>query len=250
MRKVGIGFALLIVLVAAVAYYLTTNLNPLVESAIEKYGSQITGVAVTVDSVDISLKYGAGSIRGLRVANPPGFEGAPAFELGEIKVDIDLATLGQAATTINEILIEAPKINVIANNKAQTNIDVIRQNAEKNAGGSQAPSEPEATEPTADPLLRIGKLTFADATLAVDLTQAGGSSYETTLPALHQENLGGTNGATPAAIAQEITKTVTQAITRELAQAGANEFIDRHLEGENAEAVKGALRGLMKLKDN
>jgi len=81
-----------------------------VKAAIERFGSDITGTKVTVGSVDISLKSGLGTIRGVRVDNPEGFSSDDAFELGEITVDLDVASLNRDPIVIEEIRILAPAV--------------------------------------------------------------------------------------------------------------------------------------------
>jgi hypothetical protein len=41
--------------------------------AIERRGSAMTGTAVHVDTVDLSLAHGTATVRGLTIANPSGF---------------------------------------------------------------------------------------------------------------------------------------------------------------------------------
>ncbi|MDH3311484.1 MAG: hypothetical protein OEM95_12535, partial [Gammaproteobacteria bacterium] len=75
MKKIILIFVL--VLVAAIGaglYYLFTNLDAIVKAAIEKAGSQTTQTAVRVDSVKIVLSEAAGTIKGLSIANPKGFD--------------------------------------------------------------------------------------------------------------------------------------------------------------------------------
>ena len=69
--RIALGAGAAVVVIAAVAaYLLLTSLDAIVERAIERYGSEITGTAVRVSSVDISLTSGRGTVRGLTVANP------------------------------------------------------------------------------------------------------------------------------------------------------------------------------------
>jgi uncharacterized protein involved in outer membrane biogenesis len=249
--KIILGLAAVILVVVVVGVYLlSTNLDPLIKGAIEKYGSQILGAPVSVSGVNISPSTGAGTIRGLRIGNPAGFSKGAAFDLGEITVGIDIASIASPVVVIKEILIAAPQVNVETNSSGHTNFDVIASNAKSHSGGSAPKSkEPEASKPadeSAAPLLRILKFTFERGTVAADLSNTGGKQYNAELPELRLNNLGGQGGATPAAIGKEVTDAVTDEISRVLAQRGANELIDRNLEGREAEAAKGLLKGLMK----
>ena len=245
----GVSVFILVVVVAGV-YFLSTNLDPLIKGAIQKYGSQILGAPVTVSGVSISPSTGAGTIRGLRVGNPAGFSDGTAFELGEITLGIDISSITSPVVVIKEILIAASRVIVETNSSGHTNIDVIASNAKSHSRGSASkPAEPKASEPvdeSAAPLLRILKFTFERGTVAADLSNTGGKQYNAELPELRLNNLGGNAGATPAAIGKEVIDAVTKQVSQVLAKRGGDELIDRHLEGGQAEAAKGLLKGLMR----
>ena len=74
LKQIALGLAVVVIIgVGYGAYYLLSNLDSIVKSAIEQYGSEITGTRVRVGSVKITLTEGRGTIRGLRVGNPSGF---------------------------------------------------------------------------------------------------------------------------------------------------------------------------------
>ena len=86
------GAAVVIVLLGAL-WLLYSSLDFVVKEAIEKYGSQATGTSVRVASVSISLTSGRGTLRGVRIANPPGFSSGDAFAFGEVTLEIDVGTV-------------------------------------------------------------------------------------------------------------------------------------------------------------
>ena len=85
-------------------------LDSIVKSGIEIVGSSVLGTAVTVDSVSLSPLSGQGSISGLRVANPEGFESQYAFELDSILVSINVNTIFTDAAEIESLIIMQPII--------------------------------------------------------------------------------------------------------------------------------------------
>ena len=105
-RLLYITLAVAALAVVAIVF-LVKNLDALVERAIEKYGSAAAGTAVRVSAVDIGLQEGRGAIRGLTVANPPGFAAEPLFALGEIALDLDTASLTAEVPVIESIKIGA-----------------------------------------------------------------------------------------------------------------------------------------------
>ena len=97
-KKIAAGvIAIIVIAIAFAVFYLLSNLNSLVAEAIEIHGGNVTDTSVGVSGVDISIREGRGSIKGLTVANPDGFKKGNAFSLGDITVDIDLES-GQDCT--------------------------------------------------------------------------------------------------------------------------------------------------------
>ena len=104
-----IAAVVLLVVIVGVGVYLYNSIDTIVKAAIEKYGSEITGTKVSVGSVDISLKTGRGTIRDVEVHNPKGFSSGAVFRLGEITVDIDVASLNKDPVVIERVAILAPE---------------------------------------------------------------------------------------------------------------------------------------------
>ncbi|MGD8733207.1 MAG: hypothetical protein PVI08_01890, partial [Gammaproteobacteria bacterium] len=92
-KTIVTGIVVLVAIAAFGVYWLASNLDSIVAGAIEKAGSQATGVPVAVSGVSISLKEGSGEIRGLTVGNPPGFDSDYALKLGSISMTIDTGSI-------------------------------------------------------------------------------------------------------------------------------------------------------------
>ena len=119
MKKALVGVLLFIIIaIAAVVYYVFTNIDHLVKTAIEKYGSQATQT---------------GSVSGLAVANPPGFAQPNIFSLGEINVGIDIKSLNQQPYVINDITIRQPQVFVDMNNDKKINLNELKKNIQPGA---------------------------------------------------------------------------------------------------------------------
>jgi len=249
LRTIILGAGALIVIgIVAAAVFLVSNLDAIVEAAIEKYGSEITGSPVRAAGVSISPSTGEGTIRGLRVGNPQGFPSGDAFALGQITLRVDVRSLTETPIVIPEILIAAPSVNAVVNAQGQTNLDAIRKNAERYTGGSGgggSKAEPSASSGGQPTLLRIEKFTFENGTVTADLTGAGGKKFDAALPAVRLSKLGGSSGATPGAIGKQVAVVFTKNATNAIAQKGADALIDEHVGGAEGEAAKSLLRGIM-----
>lgn len=136
MKKVLIG---LIVIIGLVALGLSMSLNSIIESGVETVGSEVTGTAVQLDSSNVSVFSGSGSLKGLSVANPQGFSAPNAFTLGEISMTLDTATVLDDTVVIKSVRVVNPSV-VYELAKKQTNLDALLANVQKNTGGSSGSS--------------------------------------------------------------------------------------------------------------
>jgi hypothetical protein len=215
MKKVILGLVLLITIaIAGGVYYVLTNLDSLVEGAIEKYGSEATQTSVLVDSVKINLADGAAGIKGLTIGNPDGYAQPYAFSLGEIRVAIDLQSLQEEPYIIDEITVLAPQVFVEINEANKTNLNQLKKNL--TSGSATATQDKKAkTEKTAEagsakePRLIIRRVTFADGNIEALVAALDNKKLEVKLPGLNMTNLGGSKGATASELASEIINRLT-----------------------------------------
>ena len=216
MKKLIIGVVLVIIMaVAGGVYYVLTNLDSLVEAAIEKYGSEATQTSVLVDSVKINLTDGAAGIKGLTIANPDGYAQPHAFSLGEVRAEIDLESLQEEPYIINEITVLAPQVFVEMNEANKTNLNELKKNL---TSGSTAAKQEKVTQETTsgsakEPRLIIRRVTFADGNIQARVAALDNKEMQLKLPGLDMTNLGGSKGATATELATEILKRLTDRAT-------------------------------------
>ncbi len=232
-KKIGIFVVVLILVVAGGVFYLVGNLDGLVKKAIEKYGSQAAGTAVTVARVHIDLGQARGSIGELRVANPQGFNGKTLFHLGEIILQLDPDSLTGKLPTLEEIRIIAPQLYFEVNTAGQTNLAAFKKGLAP-AGPSGSATDSEQAGQTR---MLIKKLTIADASADIDLTAVGGKTYQGHLPPVTMTDLGGRQGVTP----QQLGRIVLTALTGELQKEAARQGIDAALR-ERLDQTSGKLQ--------
>ncbi|MEO8605683.1 MAG: hypothetical protein ABI629_24150, partial [bacterium] len=100
-RRLWIGGAATLALLAVAAVGLLLALDGIVQGVLERRGSELFGTAVRIDAVHIALHRGTASVRGVHVANPPGFAAPEALRLDAITVEVDLLTAFSSPTVIN-----------------------------------------------------------------------------------------------------------------------------------------------------
>lgn len=259
MKKVILGLILIIVIaIAGSVYYLLTNLDALVEAALEKYGSEATQTSVLVDSVKLDLTDGAAGITGLTIGNPAGYGLPNAFSMGEIRVGIDLQSLQEEPYIINEITVLAPQVFVEINKDNKTNLNELKNNLTAGSTGNarDKKSKAAAGDGAKEPRLIIRRVTFADGTIQVKVPALKNKEYGLKLPSLDMSNLGGSKGATASEIASEIVKRLTnhasKVVKKDIIDAELNKLkakAQKNIDDEKAKLEKKSKSKLEEEKD-
>lgn len=189
----------LVIAVAGILYYVFTNLDAIVKTAIEKYGTQAIETQVKVDHVDIELTSGTGTIKGLTIANPQGFSQPLAFSLGEITTRINIDKTGQHLIAIDLINIDAPHVFYEINAERQGSLNVLKDRLTTGTSKASAPANKD-TQPSLE--LDIAKFQLQNASLQAKIVPLKDKMYKLKLPPLTLTNLRGT----PEQISQQVLK--------------------------------------------
>jgi hypothetical protein len=238
------------------------RLDALVRSAIERYGSAATKVAVRVESVAVSPAGGAAALRGLTVGNPSGFTDVNIFSLDTVDVVVDVGTVFSNPMVIDEVVLRAPEVYFEANQAGESNVEAIRRNIEeyRKAGRTQPPGDtgPRPGEPSGDASAEprrflIRKLSMQQARVVIDASAIGGERMVMSLPDAEEFDIGGRNdGATGAELAAILTTILVRDVTITVAAAKVQQVIEKHVGGETGktvgeglgEAIKGVGKAL------
>lgn len=225
----------LILVIAGTAVYVLTNLNSIVKSAIEKYGSQATKTAVRVSSVKIKLRNGEGAVLGLKVANPSGYSFPSIITLDNIAVRIEVNSVTTKPVVIDNILISGPEVFYEMTENGTANVDVLK----KNLTHSDSPSEeqPQKSSKDKETKLTVRKLVFEKGKVHVRIAKLADKPYTVELPRLELTDVGKHGGATPAEIArimltslaEETAKAVARTQGERLLHKGAEDLLNKYL---------------------
>jgi AsmA family len=222
----------IIIVLAAGAWWLYSSRDVLIKRAIEHYGPQLTGVAVTVKSVKLEPLDGTGAINGLELGNPQGFSAAHALSLGQARLAVEPATLTSAVVHIKEISLEAPAITYERGPQGD-NLSAIQKHIQ-----SQLPkSEPNAKGASKDAPQRKFIVDHVQVRQA-KVSYGGLATVE--LPDVHLRDLGKRKGGgTAAELADEVWKELSRvAIAR--APAAIEGLRDKAKDA--AERLRGILK--------
>jgi hypothetical protein len=240
-KKLLIGGAVVLALIAGGVAFLFSNIDSIIEKAIESLGPEMTGVEVKVKKVSIGLKDGRGVISGLVVGNPKGYTGPHSFSLGSIALALDPASVMKDVVVVRELTIEAPDVSYFTG-PGSSNLETIQRNidgfAKKNFGGSPAPDKAKKADSSKETRFIVEKLQIRNGKVHIGVA---GKEAEVALPPINMSNVGKSKGgATGAEIAsivvKEMTTSAVSSAVRGLAQKGADTA---------KEAVKGSMKGLL-----
>ena len=224
MKKIVLAALLVLLLTLGFGvYYLLSNLDNIVKAAIEHYGSEATQTTVQVKKVQIKLTDGSGSIRGLTVGNPQGFETPLAFSLGEISTQTDLNSLSGDVFVIEHIVVRAPEVFFELNSKGNNNLEALKENLAKGAVRTTGNS---AKTSGSEPKMIIRKLVFEGGNIEASVVPLN-KNYSLKLPIIEMSNLGGNNGATPDQIAEQALSKFTDLAMAVVKKKGLDQYQEK-----------------------
>jgi uncharacterized protein involved in outer membrane biogenesis len=226
-KKVGLFLGIIVIVAAVAIFFLISNLDAIVKRSIEKYGSQATGTGVKVSSVKIGLKEGKGSISGLSVGNPKGFAAPNVFDMKNITVKIDAASVRKDPVVIDNVQISTPHVVYEINEKGKSNIDQLKKNLgidRKGAGSSEKEKAP------GEKKILIRNFVIEGGKVEIRVAARSDKSFSATLPTIRLTNLGGKGGATPGEIARQIIGPLTSRVVDAAARAGIEQYLGKSTE--------------------
>ncbi len=228
MKKLVIRLLIALVIIVVLAVLgLTLFLDRAIKAGVETIGPKVVGVDVKLRSVSLSPLSGSGGLKGLVVANPPGFKTPWAINVGSASLALEPRSLLSDKIIVKSISVDAPQITFETDLRAN-NLSKILANVQGAASGSgQEPGKPEAPAPSAEAKatkrLQVDDFIIKGGKIHVSVTALGGQSASVALPEIHLQDLGqGPEGITAA----ELTKLVLEAIEKKAAQASAETVSD------------------------
>ena len=213
----GVALAGVLTVVVAAAALLIAQIDSIVESAVETYGSEMIRSRVTLDRVEISPTSGRATLAGLVVANPAGFQNDNAFALGRVSVDFDVSTVTGEAIVINRILVDAPEITFEVG-PGGSNMEVLLRNAEA-YGGRPVAGEPVAGRALAGrtgPRFIVDELVIQSAKVSIVANLIAAQKVTTAIPDIHLSGLGRSQGGVPPGV---IVRRVLEAVGKSASDA-------------------------------
>jgi len=202
MRKWLLAGAALVAVLMVIIYSGVTHLGPLIKTAINTYGPQITRTTVDVGDVGLSLFAGEVRLKDFLLGNPQGFSAPEAVKAGSIDVGLDEKTLTGNPVVIDKVEVRAPEITY-EKSAAGDNFQALLENVRQAAGAGQG---------AADTRLVIRRFIIRDGRINLTAAALAGRHVTTDMPYVEIQNLGGRKGAAPAQVATEVLTAVYRQI--------------------------------------
>lgn len=215
-KIVGMIVVVLVLGAAGAAWWLYRSLDSVVASAIRSYAPPIVGVSVQLDGVNIQPAEGLAALNGLVLGNPKGFQTPRAFAVGQIRMQLDVASLTKDLILVREIRIEQPEITY-EHAVGGSNLEVIQRQVEAYIAANATAKDPAEKKGPAKKLI-IDHLSIQGAKANVSADWLQGKAVSVPLADIHLVDMGKkTNGITPAEAARQVVNALTQNATKAVA---------------------------------
>ena len=228
--------AVVAIAVGVALRYGARELDSVVASTIERYGSALTGTDVTVKGVDLALTAGRADLAGLTVGNPRGYETDYAVRIGSASVALDIGSLAGEVPVIDELILDGALINA-EQREAASNLTDIQKHATASSG------EPPAGEPerivverfrvrnasvlvTSEHLSNPEELPLRDIVVENIGSATGGATYSEAAEAMLMPVLAAARSAAAARLRSAAGEAVSEAAREELEEE-SEELRDR-----------------------
>src|SRR6056297_2637988 len=111
MKKILIAGGVIIVASIVLIVVALSNLGPMIKTAVNKYGPNITQTEVKLSEVDVSLFSGEATLKNFLLGNPQGFNTPQAMTVKKVHVNVDEDSIFKDPVVIDKIEVLAPHIN-------------------------------------------------------------------------------------------------------------------------------------------
>jgi hypothetical protein len=213
------GIALLAIVV--VAYIATTFfLGSVVKAGVNRIGPQLTRTHVELAEANLSPLSGTGTLRGLEVDNPAGWNPGRAFYLGKVHVAMKPFSIFGDHVIIDEIDIDQAEFSY-ETKIVSSNIGDLLKNIEAGTASSEPGTKPKAAN--GQPIrfeVHHFRLTNGKVTVGI-----GATALPLTMPPIDLTDLGTKEGGITAdqlafAVMRSVTTSVVGATTQAAGQIG------------------------------
>jgi uncharacterized protein involved in outer membrane biogenesis len=168
MKKLGIIVGIIVVIVVMLLVFK----NILIKVALEEETKKVTGLQLTVGSIDVGLFTPKVDITDIRLFNPPGFSDKVMIDIPKFFISFELASFFKNRAHFRTVELNLNELMVVRNKERKLNLDALtalgekKQQGEKPVEQKEAKQEKKPMQLTVDKLmLKIGRVVYKDYSL-------------------------------------------------------------------------------------
>lgn len=203
---------IVVLLIMAVAALVLVHLagGRALKYGIETVGSNTLKVKVTVEEVTFSILRGQLKLKGLVIANPPGYEYENLLEMESGQIDMNIKSLLGKKVIIRQLNLDGISLVIEQRDIRGNNLQDILNNL-PSPRDAEAKDDPDAKK------LHIDKLTITNTTVIAKLLPLPGraASIPLKLAPIEMTNLGSDNKLTTAILTARILKAIALGIAEQ-----------------------------------
>lgn len=226
------AFAIAVLLVIGIMFFVRGSLDGFIKGAIESYGSAMTGASIKIGALEIRTTDGQTIISNLEVGNPAGFKTPHALKVGKIDVVIDMATLTSDVIVIRKIDIAAPNV-IYEKDEAMTNFDALQKNIASFLGTSKTEEKDSGSKK-----FIVEQLLIHDAKAEASAPVLAGKTVAVSLPDIALHDVGKAKGGVTAG---ELGQTIANELKQKLTAGFSFDSL-----ATATSKVEGSIKGLFK----
>jgi hypothetical protein len=219
MKKLLIFGGIVVVVIVAAAVLMVGNINTIIKKGIEKGGPVLLKAPVSLNNVNIDLKSGAGEFKGLSIGNPDGYKTAYAFQLGKLKIDLDVKSITSDKIHIREIIIDGPQITYEQKVGQKSNLEQLQDNIK--SFSSSGTKEEKSGSASQGKKMQIDYVKVDNANVSVSMDMLQGEKLTVPIRPFELKNIGKNKDRTTADVIGILIKELNRAVLPAVTQAAS-----------------------------
>jgi uncharacterized protein involved in outer membrane biogenesis len=168
MKKLGIIVGIIVV----VFVLLLVFKNILIKLAVEEGIKKVTGLELTIGTIDVGLLAPKVDVTDMRLLNPARFPDKVMIDIPKFLVDFELASFFKKRAHFKTVELNLKELMVVRNKERKLNIDALTAVGEKRQQGGKTVEQKETKQKQKTPqvtidklMLKIGKVVYKDYSL-------------------------------------------------------------------------------------
>ncbi len=174
--RVGLGILLLILIVLVVLFF---SLDSIIKSQVQSRASAALGVPTSLQNASLNIFGGSLTLKGLKVANPPGYQGKYLLTMGTGIVTVDTGSLLSSTVQIPEIFLNNIHITLDESGLSSNLADVLANAHKYSASGSgtkgSAATQTSKSSSASGKRLAISRIVIPNCSVTLRLAAAKGT---------------------------------------------------------------------------